>query len=176
MPLSYFDFALILIIGGFGLFGLWFGLVHTIGSLVGTFAGVYLAGLYYEPVATWLINTTGWGANFSKVLMFIIVFFVINRLIGLVFWIIDKFLSFFTHLPFIRSLDRLLGLTFGLLEGALGLGVIFYFIGKFPVGIQFMEWVTTSKIVPSLVKLASILWLLLPDAVKTIQSVIPGLK
>ncbi len=176
MPFSYFDFALILIIGGFGLFGLWFGFVHTIGSLVGTVAGVYLAGNYYEPVANWLISTTGWGANFSKVLMFIIVFFVINRLVGLVFWILDKFLSFFTHLPFINGIDRILGMVFGLLEGALGLGIIFYFIGKFPVGIQFMGWITESKIVPSLVKLASVLWPLLPDAIKTIQSVIPGIK
>ena len=176
MPFSYFDLALILIIGGFGLFGLWFGLIHTIGSLVGTIAGVYLAGSYYEPVATWLINTTGWGENFSKVLMFIIVFFVINRLVGLIFWIVDKFLSFFTNLPFIHSIDRLLGLVFGLLEGALGLGIIFYFIGKFPVGVMFMGWVTTSKVVPSLVKIASILWPLLPEAVKTLESVIPGIK
>lgn len=176
MPISYFDFALILIIGGFGLFGLWFGLVHTIGSLVGTIAGVYLAGNYYEPVATWLINTTGWGANFSKVLMFIIVFFVINRLVGLIFWLVDKFLSFFTNLPFIHSMDRMLGLIFGLLEGALGLGIIFYFIGKFPVGTTFMEWITASKIVPSLIKMASILLPLLPEAIKAIESVIPGIK
>ena len=176
MPVSYFDFALILIIGGFGLFGLWFGLVHTIGSLVGTVAGVYLAGIYYEPVANWLINTTGWGANFSKVLMFIIVFFVINRLIGLIFWVVDKFLSFFTHLPFIHSIDRIFGMAFGLLEGALGLGIIFYFIGKFPVGEQFMGWITSSKLVPYLVKIASILWPLLPEAIKTIQTVIPGIK
>ncbi|MFA6424517.1 MAG: CvpA family protein [Candidatus Magasanikbacteria bacterium] len=176
MPVSYFDFALIIIIASFGLFGLWFGLVHTIGSLVGTVAGVYLAGVYYEPVANWLINTTGWGANFSKVLMFIIVFFVINRLVGLVFWLVDKFLSIFTHLPFIHSIDRLLGMIFGLLEGALMLGIIFYFIGKFPVGVTFMGWVTSSKIIPAVVKMASILWPLLPDALKSIQGVIPGIK
>jgi len=176
MPLSYFDLALVLIIGGFGLFGLWFGIVHTIGSLVGTVAGVYLAGIFYEPVANWLINTTGWGANFSKVLIFIIVFFIINRLVGLGFWIIDKILSFFTHLPFIRSLDRLLGMVFGLLEGVLGLGIIFFFINKFPLGETFMGWFAGSKIVPSLVKVASILWPLLPDALKMIQGFIPGLK
>lgn len=176
MPISYFDIALIIIIGGFGLFGLWFGLVHTIGSLVGTIVGVYLAGIYYEPAANWLINTTGWGENFSKVLIFIIVFFIINRLVGLIFWILDKFLSFFTHLPFVNSLDRLLGMVFGLLQGALGLGIIFYFIGKFPIGEQFMGWTTSSKVIPYLVKMASILLPLLPDAVKTIQGVIPGFK
>lgn len=176
MPISYFDFALILIVGGFGLFGLWFGLVHTLGSLAGTILGVYLASRYYEPVASWLIKTTGWGENFSRVVIFIIVFFLINRLVGLAFWILDKFLSFFTHLPFIHSIDRLLGLVFGLLEGALMLGITFYFIGKFPLGITFTNWVTMSKVVPYLVKLASILWPLLPDALKSVEGVIPGLK
>lgn len=176
MPISYFDFALILIVGGFGMFGLWFGLVHTLGSLVGTILGVYLASHYYEPVANWLIKTTGWGENFSRVIIFIIVFFLINRLVGLVFWILDKFLSFFTHLPFIHSIDRLLGLAFGLLEGALMLGITFYFIGKFPLGDTFSGWIAASKVVPYLVKLASILWPLLPDALKAAKGFIPGLK
>lgn len=176
MPFSYFDLALIIIVAGFGLCGLWFGLVHTLGSLVGTVAGAFLAGVYYEPVANWLIKTTGWGENFSKVLIFIIVFFLINRVVGLVFWIMDKILSFFTHLPFINGINRILGLAFGIFEGAVVLGLIFYFIGKFPVGTNFMTWITESKIVPHLVKVASILWPLLPTALKTIQSVIPSLK
>lgn len=176
MPFSYFDLALILIVASFGFFGLWFGLIHTLGSLVGTVAGAFLAGMYYEPVANWLIKTTGWEENFSKVLIFIIVFFLINRVVGLVFWIVDKLLSFFTHLPFINGIDRLLGLVFGLLEGAIVLGLIFFFISKFPVGTSFMTWITQSKVVPYLVKIASILWPLLPSALKTIETVIPSLK
>jgi membrane protein required for colicin V production len=174
---SYFDLGLILIIGGFAIFGLWFGLVHTLGSLVGTVAGAYLAAVYYEPVANWLIKTTNWGENFSKVLIFIIVFFLINRLVGLVFWIVDKILSFFTHLPFINGIDRILGGVFGALEGVIVLGLIFYFIGKFPVGGQaFIAWMSQSKVVPYLIKVASVLWPLLPQALKTIETVIPNLK
>ncbi len=176
MPLSYFDLVLLIIIAAFGFFGLWFGLVHTLGSLVGTVVGAYLAAVYYEPVASWLIKTTGWGENFSKVLIFVIVFFIINRLVGLVFWIVDKLLSFFTHLPFVNSIDRIFGMAFGLLEGAIMLGLIFYFIGKFPVGINFMTWITESKVVPQLVKIASILIPLLPMALKTVQTAIPSLK
>jgi len=176
MPISYFDLALLLIIGGFSLFGLWFGFVHTLGSLLGSVAGVYLASHYYEPIANWLIKTTGWGENFSKVIIFIIVFFIINRLIGLAFWLVDKFLSFFTNLPFIHSIDRLFGLIFGFLEGSIVLGIAFYFIGKFPLGDKFMSWVIDSKVVPHLVKLAAILWPFLPEALKMIQTSIPGLN
>ena len=49
--MSTFDIVLLVIIGGFGLFGLWFGIVHTLGSLLGTALGIFLASHYYGPVA-----------------------------------------------------------------------------------------------------------------------------
>lgn len=174
--MSFFDISLIVIIGIFGLAGLWFGLIHTLGSLAGTVAGVFLATRYYEPAANWLINTTGWGANFSKVLIFIIVFFIINRLVGLAFWIVDKLLSIFTKLPFISGINRFLGLIFGILEGAIVLGMVFYFISRFPLGDKFMAALSASQIAPATVKLASILWPLIPDALKMLQSTIGSLK
>jgi len=173
--MSIFDISLLVIIAGFGLFGLWFGLVHTLGSLIGTILGVYLASRYYSPVADWLIRTTGWGENVSRVVVFIIAFVIINRLVGLVFWIVDKILSIFTSLPFISSINRLLGMVFGLLEGALVIGIIFYFIARFPVGDTFMSWVSSSKVVPYTVKLAAVLWPLLPDAIKTLKSTVGNL-
>jgi uncharacterized membrane protein required for colicin V production len=74
--MSLFDIILLCIIAGFGLFGLWFGLISTLGSIAGTLLGVYLASRWYVPVAEWLINTTGWSPNFSKVVIFIIVFLI----------------------------------------------------------------------------------------------------
>ena len=174
--MSLFDIILLVIIGIFALAGLWFGLIHTLGSLAGTVVGVFLATRYYEPAANWLVNTTGWGANFSKVLIFIIVFFIINRLVGLAFWIVDKILSIFTKLPFVSGINRFLGLIFGVLEGMIVLGMVFYFIARFPLGDKFMSALSTSKIAPATVKLASVLWPLIPDALKMLQSTIDSLK
>ena len=168
--MSWLDIVLIIIIASFGLFGLWFGLIHTLGSLVGTILGVFLATRYYEIVANWLMNITGWQANFSKVLIFIIVFFLINRLVGLAFWMIDKLLGFITRLPFISGINRFLGMLFGILEGAIGLGMIFYFIGKFPLSQWFMSKLGESFLMPHLVKMAKILLPFVPEALKTVQS------
>ena len=110
MPLI--DIILLIIIAGFGMFGLWFGLIHTLGSLIGTIAGIYLATRFYEPMAGWLTNITGWGGNVPKVIMFIVAFIVINRLVGFAFWIVDKVLSLVTRLPFIAGINRFLGLIF----------------------------------------------------------------
>lgn len=174
--MSIFDIVLLCIIGAFAAFGLWFGLVHTIGSLVGTVAGVYLASRYYEVAANWLIKTTGWGANTSKVIIFIIVFFLINRLVGLAFWLVDKILTIITRLPFISSVNRIFGAVFGALEGMIVLGIIFYFISRFPVGDSVMNALSVSKVAPYTVKIASILWPLVPDAIKILQSTISNFK
>lgn len=174
--MSFFDISLIIIVGIFALAGVWFGLVHTLGSLAGTVLGVFLATRYYEPAANWLISTTGWGANFSKVLIFIIVFFIINRLVGLVFWLLDKVLSVITRLPFISGINRFLGLIFGVLEGMIVIGMVFYFIARFPLGEKFMTALASSQIAPIAVKMASVLWPIIPDALKILQSTVENLR
>ncbi len=168
--MSYFDLALIIIIAGFALFGLWFGLVHTLGSLIGTILGVFLAARWYAPFAAWLIGITGWNSNFARVLTFVIAFVLINRLVGLAFFLIDKALALVTRLPFIHSLDKLLGGVFGFLEGVLVIGVALYFINKYPLSPSFMNQIATSKIAPFCIALSSVLWPLMPEALKQIQN------
>ncbi len=170
--MSLFDIILLVLLGGFTLFGLWFGFVHALGSLIGTFVGVYMASRYYEPLADWLIKNVGWSANFSKVLVFIVAFLIINRLVGLVFYFIDKILYIFTHLPYIHGLNRVLGLVFGFLEGMLVLGTIFYFIARFPVSANFMSALSSSQIAPLTINFASVLLPFIPDAIKILKSTI----
>lgn len=170
--MSLFDIILLIIIGAFGLFGLWFGLVHTLGSLLGTVFGAYLASRYYEPVANWLIGTFGWNENFSRVLVFVVAFIIINRLVGLLFWIVDKILSLITRLPFINSMNRILGLVFGLLEGALTVGLIFYFIQRFPLSEKLMALAAGSLVLPIVVPMASVLVPLLPEAIRMLKSTV----
>lgn len=173
--MSTFDIILIVILAGFGLFGLWFGLVHTLGSLLGTALGVYLSVRFYAGVAQWLIDVTGWSENVCKVVVFIAMFFIISRLMGLAFWLVERILRVFIGLPFIRSIDRLLGLIFGLLEGGVALGFIFYFIARFPVGDWFMGMVSRSMVVPYVAKLANIVMPLVPEAVRILKSTVEGI-
>ncbi|MSU75652.1 MAG: CvpA family protein [Candidatus Magasanikbacteria bacterium] len=167
-----FDIILLCVIGGFGLFGWRFGLVSTIGSLAGTVLGVFLATRWYAPLAEWLMRTTGWTGNFSKVIVFILAFLIINRLIGFIFYILGKALSVVTRLPFIHTVDRLLGSVFGFFEGVIVLGIIFYFIGKFPLSPSFMNYVGQSKLAPLCGGVASILFPFVPEAVKSIKNFI----
>lgn len=170
--MSLFDIILIIILGGFAMFGFWFGLIHTLGSFLGTILGAYLAGRYYEPMADWLTGITGWTGNVPKVIMFIIAFIIINRLVGFIFWIVDKFFKILTSLPFIKGINRLLGLFLGLFEGVVTLGLIFYFIERFPLSEYIMGFVADSSVIPYLVSVAGILVPLLPEALKMLRSTV----
>ena len=79
--MSGFEITLLVIIGLFAITGFRFGFVYTLGSVVGTIFGVYLAFRYYEPMAGFITGLTGWGGNMPRVLMFILAFVVINRLV-----------------------------------------------------------------------------------------------
>ncbi|TSC84865.1 MAG: membrane protein required for colicin V production [Parcubacteria group bacterium Gr01-1014_13] len=173
--MSIFDIVLLVIIASFSLFGLWFGLIHTLGSLIGTVFGVYLASRFYEPVASWIINFSGWNQNYIKVIVFVITFLLITRIVGFVFWIMEKFLMIFTRMPFIHGLDRIMGAIFGALEGAVVLGVSLFFISRFPISLTFMQGLGESKIAPALVKLASILIPLFPEAFRLLRSTVDNL-
>ncbi len=173
--MSIFDIGLLIIIGGFALFGLWFGLVRTLGSLIGSLVGIYLASHYYEQLATWLINFTGWNQNYVKVIIFVLAFVIITRLVGLVFWLIEKALSIFTRLPFLHGLDKILGLVLGLLEGIIVVGVSLYFISRFPINPLFMHYLSESRVAPPLVRVASLLVPLFPEALRMLRSTVDNL-
>lgn len=173
MPL--FDIIILIILIGFALFGLWFGLVHTIGSLIGTAFGVFLASRYYEPLANWIINFTSWNQNYVKVIIFILTFILITRFVGFIFWIMEKVLLIFTRLPFIHGLDKLLGMVFGVMEGAIVIGISLFFISRFPISLTFMNGLEHSQLAPPLVRLASILIPLFPEALRLLRSTVENL-
>ncbi|OGH64609.1 MAG: hypothetical protein A3J66_00740 [Candidatus Magasanikbacteria bacterium RIFCSPHIGHO2_02_FULL_47_14] len=168
--MSFVDVVLLIIVGGFGLFGLWFGFIHTLGSLLGTVFGVYVATRYYEPVAQWLVQHTGWGQNLSRVLVFAISFIILNRLVGLVFWLLDKVFSLVTRLPFINSLNRIGGLVFGVVEGLISVGFIIYFLERFPISERISHALALSVVAPFARDSIAVLLPLVPDALRLIRA------
>lgn len=165
-----FDLILVLILGGFILFGLWFGLIHTLGSLIGVIAGSWIASHAYLPVAdkfSWL-----WGTgNFTKLIIFIIIFIIINRLVGLGFYLIEKIFNIISIIPFLKSVNRLAGGLLGLIEGVLVLGTILFVASKYDLGVL-SEQMAQSEVVSYFLLATSILLPLFPEILKKIKSFI----
>lgn len=165
------DIILLIILGGFVLFGLWFGLIHTLGALLGTVVGALIAGHYYLPFADWLGNFFG-HTNTVKIISFIIIFVIANRLIGLIFYIIDKIFKIFSILPFLKTINRLAGAILGFLEGILIIGVSLYVASRYPLGDWFNNALTNSSVAHWLITVAKIITPLLPEVIRQLKSVI----
>lgn len=164
------DVVLLLIIAGFVLFGYWFGIIHTLGSLIGTLIGAFVAGKWYLTVAGILQVVTGWDDNTVQVISFAVLFLIVNRLVGFFFWVADRVTRIFQSLPFLRSINRLLGAIIGFFEGAITLGLLLYVIDKIPVHPNFMRALARSEVAPYLLDLAGVLLPLIPEALKQVQS------
>ncbi|HSD12429.1 MAG TPA: CvpA family protein, partial [Patescibacteria group bacterium] len=107
------DISLLVALGGFVLYGFWFGIIHMVGALLGVVVGAVAAGRLYGPVAHWLLPFVGSNENLAKILGFFIVFVLVNKLVGLAFWIIEKIFKFISIIPFLKTFNRLLGAALG---------------------------------------------------------------
>ncbi len=174
--MNMLDIIIIVTTALFALGGLWLGLFHTLGSLFGTVVGAYIASRYYEGGAQWLITTTGWGENVSRVVMFIAIFFVITRAIGAAFWLIGKVGGVIIPIPFKKALNRFLGMIVGAVEGVLTIGLVLYFIDKFPLGDRVMDSILSSTFAPSVIAFASILIPLFPEALKALETTVDKIE
>ena len=169
--MTIFDVILLLILGGFVMFGLWFGLIHTLGSVLGTFAGAFFAGLWYEPLGSWLESIFG-HPNLMRIFAFIFIFIIANRLIGFAFYVLDKIFNFLTIIPFLKTINRLLGGVLGFFEGVLVIGLSLFVIARFPLSDWFTAVLKASTLSSWFISISGILQLMLPLLLKQIHAVI----
>lgn len=171
--MTFFDAILIITLAGFVFYGLFFGLIRTIGSLAGVIAGAFLASHYYLYAFNLAEDLFFGFDNLGKVLSFIILFTLVNRLVGFLFSFLDKALSILSIIPFLKTINRLAGAVFGFIEGGLVLGLVLYVAARYAIiSHWFGGWLVNSILAPFLIKFASVLAPLLPEVLKKLQSLI----
>lgn len=168
MTFALVDLIIILIVAGFVFFGLFFGFVHALGALVGTLAGAFIAGRTYEVVAQAVHSGIPTSLNVQRVVAFILIFTLVNRAIGLLFWFAEKALNFLSFIPFLKTINRLAGAAFGFLEGALVLGLTLHVAARYPFWI-IPQFLAQSKFSAFFQNIADILVPLLPKALTYIR-------
>jgi len=124
MPLL--DLFLILVVAGFVFYGFFFGFIKTVGSLIGTILGLVIATRVSRPISEQIGFIFGGGGT-AQIIVFIIVFLILSRLIGFVFWLLEKPLGSIKWLPFVGTADRLLGGLLGFIEGVMVVGVVIFY-------------------------------------------------
>ncbi len=171
--MSIFDTILLIILSGFVFYGLFFGLIRTVGVLVGIVIGAWIAGHYYLLVFDWLAGAFFGHTNIGKVIVFLILFSLANRLVGLGFYFFDKMFHIFSIIPFLKTINRLGGAILGFFAGTLFLGLILYVISRYTfINHWFGQWLIDSRLAPFFLKTSSLLLPLLPVTLKKLRSLI----
>lgn len=166
--MSNLDWFLIFILVGFILSGVKGGFIYSFGSFLGVILGAFVAGRLYEPLSQIMGN----GANWAQVVSFLAVFLIINQLVGLIFYIINKVFKIIMIIPFLGIINRLGGAIFGFIEGMLIMGIGFFFISRFELAESITQILGGSKLAPFLIKIGNVLTFLLPRIFQELQSVI----
>lgn len=166
--MTFIDWILIFLLLAFIFSGFKGGFIYSFGSFIGVILGVFMAGRFYESLAHLFGNDTNW----ANVLCFLLIFVVVSRLVGLIFYIINKVFKIMTIIPFLGLINRLGGVIFGFIEGTLFLGVFIFFLSRFALADKITELLGGSALTPFFIKIGRLLSFLLPEMIQQLKSIV----
>lgn len=166
------DLILIVVVLVFVIVGFMMGLIKSLGALVGVFAGAWVAGHYYEPVASWLTPVLLGHSITATIVAFVLIFGLVDRLVIFIFYLIDKIFNIIAIIPFLGSINKLAGALLGFAEGVLATGLLLYVVSRFAGSIP---WVGAnlgqSQVAHGLVWISGLMTGLLPEALEKMASI-----
>ena len=166
------DLILAIVVGLFVLFGLFFGFIHTLGSLLGAVLGIYISSRINAPIVKAFGFLFG-GGFAAQIIIFSLSYVIIGRLVGFLFWILDNIFKFVSILPFIKSINRLAGGLLGFLEGVIIVGAVMFFaLAVLPEG-SVRSAISDSKVASYILNVLDFLKILYPDMLKKVNDAIP---
>lgn len=172
-----FDIILLIILSWFVFYGLFYGLIRSIGSIAGLLLGFWAASTFYLNIYE-LFKAFFFGYDkVGHVLMFLLTFSIVNRLVCFGFALLDKAFDIISIIPFLNVINRLAGAIFGLVLGGLTIGFAIYAIRYYPwLGDHFNKYLDNSKVVPYLEDYTSQAILFLPGIFSGIKNWLNGLN
>ncbi len=158
--MALFNIVLLLILLAFIGLGLKDGFIVSLGRIVGAIIGFVAARAWYvaaSPLLSWLLPE-----SWSKVIAFLLIFMLVDRLLGWVFGALDKTYNFIAMIPFMKSANHLIGAIVGFIEGIVIMGGVIWLIKTFnilPFAIPYVDGATVAQIIYK--GFMSLLWILL---------------
>ena len=169
MFLTIFDLILILIAMIFAVTGFVTGLIQSIGKIIGLILGVWFAGIYFKDFGMWIDQYVPGDERVAKVVGFIVLFVMVSQVVGLIFYLLEKIFHIASIIPFMKTINRLAGAIFGLIEGVLVLSLVVYLIDRFFEDGWVYEAMQNSKIALWLLVIAKVFVPLLPEILKKVK-------
>ena len=138
------NLILIVLLLGFVGAGAKDGFVHTLGRLIGSVIAFELARKYALNIAGFvgIFVPIAW----ARIASFIIVFVVVTRLVGFLVKLLDGAFSIISIIPFLKSINKLLGGIIGIGEGIVVIGGVIFLILNFNVDASLMKSLAASGV------------------------------
>jgi uncharacterized membrane protein required for colicin V production len=165
--MSTIDFIVLGVVGAFGVAGFSLGFLHMVGSLIGVVAGVALASRWFDGVGHWASTAIGGSENVWRIVAFTLIYVVIARLGGWAADLVGKTLSF---VPFSKTIGRVLGVAFGVLEGLVLVALVAYLASKVGFGVPLANAIKASVLGVPLSHVGAWLEPLFPAAISAAKS------
>jgi len=146
--MNLLDIAILVLLAGFVLKGLWRGLLRELCSLCGLFGGVFLALRYHAPLAELLMEAVDWPGQLCVVIAFVALLLLTVIFFGLLGFILSRFVK----LLFLGGFNRVAGALFGLLQGALLLTLVLYGLSLSSLPEPLKSQFQRSQLTPPLVR------------------------
>lgn len=171
--MSILDIILIVLLALSAFSGLRKGLIRSLGSIIALFLGAYITSNFYLEFYTWASQWLSLNEAAGKILAFIVLFIIASKGIAIIFYLIEKAYNLLVIIPGSKYINNILGGVFGLLEGALFLGLIFHVSSQYILfeG-QIFNILTKSFVLPYLNAFIEFILPVLPQAIKAIQNLI----
>ncbi len=146
--MNLFDIAILLLLAGFILKGLWRGLLRELCSLCGLFGGLFLAVRYHAPLAELLMERVSWPGQLCVVIAFAALLLLTVIFFGLLGFVLSRFIK----LLFLGGFNRVAGALFGLVQGGLLLTLVLYGLSLNPLPPPVRGLFEQSQLAPPLVR------------------------
>lgn len=146
--MNLFDIAILFLLAGFILKGLWRGLLRELCSLCGLFGGLFLAMRFHAPLAELLIERVAWPNQLCVVIAFAALFLLTVIFFGLLGFVLSRFIK----LLFLGGFNRVAGALFGLVQGGLLLTLVLYGLSLSPLPSPVRDLFEQSQLAPPLVR------------------------
>lgn len=169
------DIILLIIVIGFIGLGLTMGLAKMIGSILGTIAGLFVASTFSPAVYEAYGHLLG-GGTFAEIGVFVILFVIASKLIGVILWIVGKLFDIFAWIPLAGMFDRLLGAALGFVEAVIAICGILYFATQHISPEILMPILEASAISKLLIAAASAVSVFGPESFNTAKETFDAAK
>ena len=133
-------------------FGIKNGLVRQLVAVAVIYFGITLSLRFSAPVADWIIEHVNMNEFWAKTVSFILVFFVVSLVLGLLGKLIEKILQ----ISLLGWLNKLLGIVAALFVFTLVISALVYFVDSANNILEFIpkEKIEESRLYPVLLDLS----------------------